>query len=133
MRYQALLEVLLMKILKRIDIESEVFTEHKGSKIFKIKSKTELYGLMNKMPLRLLFDGKTLFAWSAFDFDHKEVKEVLREYKELNDNFEGFLIEKEHLVPSLQKKSGMVEKFINRYFPNCRMERDKDGIILTRS
>ena len=121
-----------MKVLERINIESEVLSEHKGSKIFRIKSKTELYGLMNKMSLRLLFDGKTLFAWSAFDFDHKEAKEVLKSYEELSDKFEGFLIEKGHLIPSIQNRAGMVEKFIKFYFPSCKMERDKDGIILRK-
>lgn len=121
-----------MKVLERINVESEVFTEHKGSKIFRIKSKQELYGLMNRMPLRLLFDGKTLFAWSAFDFDHKEAKEILKSYEEFNDKFEGFLIEKGHLVPSIQNRAGMVEKFIKSYFPSCKMEKDEDGIILIK-
>lgn len=42
---------------------------------------------MNKMPLRLLFDGEILFAWPAFTFDHKEIKEILKDYNIEIENF----------------------------------------------
>ena len=122
-----------MRILKPVNNEilSEVFTIHKSIKIYRIKSKKELYGLMNKIPLRLLFDGETLFAWSAFTFDHSEIKEILKDYNIKVENFEGFLIENKHLVPSLQRKSGMVDKFLKKYFPTCKYNKDDEGIILT--
>ena len=122
-----------MKILKSVNNEilSEIFTIHKNTRIYRVKSKNELYDLMNKMPLRLLFDGETLFVWSAFTFDHKEIKEILKDYNIRVEDFEGFLIENQHLVPSLQRKSGMVDKFLKKYFPTCKYTKDDEGIILT--
>ena len=121
-----------MRILKPVNNEilGEVFTIYKNIKIYHVKSKKELYGLMNKMPLRLLFDGETLFAWSAFTFDHGEIKEILKDYDIEVEDFEGFLIENQHLVPSLQRKSDMVDKFLKKYFPMCKYNRDDEGIIL---
>ena len=122
-----------MKILKSVNNEilSEVFTIHKNTRIYRVKSKNELYDLMNTMPLRLLFDGGILFAWSAFAFDHGEIKEILKDYNIKVENFEGFLIENKHLVPSLQRKSGMVDKFLKKYFPTCKYNKNDEGIILT--
>lgn len=115
-----------MKVLNRI--YSEVFIEGEGIKIYKVKSRSELLGLMNKMPLRVLF-GNSTYVWNATLADHKKIKNVLKEYEDL-DSYEGFLIENKHLIPSLQITSGKINLFLNKYFPSCKKEKDLEGIIL---
>lgn len=117
-----------MQVLKRI--ESALFIEQNGIKIFLVKSKSELKGLSNKFPLRMLFDGSTLYAWKAEEMDHRKAKEVLKNYDENINNFEGLLLEQGYLVPSLQKRAGIVDKFIKKYFPNSKVERCPEGIKL---
>ena len=82
------------------------------------------------MPLRLLFDGEILFAWLAFTFDHNEIKRILKDYGIEVEGYEGFLIENKHLIPSLQRKAGMVDKFLKKYFPTCKYNKDDEDIIL---
>lgn len=117
-----------MKILKRL--EATVFLHQDNISIYQIKSKQELRGLMNKYPLRILFDGNNFYCWEALKADHQQVKEILKNYINI-DNFEGFLIENYHLIPSLQKRGGMIDKLLLKYFPLCsKEEKDKEGIIL---
>jgi len=108
--------------LKKV-IEAETFL-YEPTKIYKINSISELKGLANKFPLRIL-DGENVFVWKAEDLDHSSARRILKPYISDIDNYEGFMLENNCLLNGMLKHGEQsLKKFSKKFFKKI----EKNGL-----
>jgi len=87
------------------------------SKIYKIDSKQQLIEMIKQYPLiRILTNGKTVFAWEYDVANHDEVRNA---FTEITDKFAAYRIDKGRLLPSVKIDLPIIQKFLNKWFPDC--------------
>lgn len=88
------------------------------SKIYKIDSKQQLIEMIKQYPLiRILTNGKTVFAWEYDVANHDEVRNA---FTEITDEFTAYWIDnKGRLLHSIKIDYPVLKKFVNYWFPDC--------------
>lgn len=106
-----------------------IFLKTENLTVYKPTSE-EFKNLMETSSLRLLYNGAVLYAWHAEEANHSQVRNLLRKHIADIDTYDGFMIEGNHLVCSLQNTPVDYKRFIKSYFPYCKTHKDKFGIML---
>ena len=97
---------------ERIEYQLKVPNSSLEFPVYKIQTKNELRGLLNKWKtLRVLFNGQNAYVWKADEADHSFVKQFISNG---NDYF-GFMIENNEIVQSFDKNDILVKEFILKY------------------
>lgn len=98
------------------DILEESIFLNEPTKIYEIKTISELKGLSNKFLVRILNGDKT-FAWKAEDLDHYHARKILEPYISNINDYEGFSLDKDIVIPSLLKYGEKsLNEFIKKFF-----------------
>ena len=104
-------------MINKVLEEAVIFLEEL-TKIYQIKTVLDLKGLNNRFMPRIL-DGEYTFAWNSEDLDHYHARKILAPYIKDIDDYEGFMLDKDILIPSLLKygEKSLI-KFSNKFFKN---------------
>ena len=97
------------------DFEITGKSTYSSTVIYKLESRNELKGLLNKFgAVRILYNGKDAYAWQADMLDHHTVKE---ESGFLDDYF-GFMIDhkdNDSILQGWEKNPNLVDKFKKQF------------------
>lgn len=98
---------------ERIEYQLKVPNSSTEFVVYKIQSKNELKGLLNKYKvLRILFNSINTYAWDAMEADHSFVKKYIPN----NDTYFGFIIENNKIIQSIEKNNELIDQFEKRYY-----------------
>lgn len=98
---------------ERVEYQLKVPNSSTEFAVYKIQSKNELKGLLNKYKvLRILFDGVNTYAWDAMEADHSFVKKYISN----SETYFGFMIEGNKIIQSVEKNNKLIDQFEKRYY-----------------
>lgn len=86
--------------------------------IYEVSGKTELQDLLNKFQIvRILTNGKNVYAWNANYFEHNEILQHLKDFGKSVSDLAKFNLTKTTLFFSIPQKveigKGFLKKFLN--------------------
>ena len=95
--------------------------------VHKLKTKDELYWLIKQHKiLRILTNGKDVFAWDGELACHHEVSISCDELKNYaNNGYANYTIENQYLCHSICKYPTIAQNFIKNWFPNSYYANNK--------
>lgn len=97
---------------ERIEYQLRVPNSSLEFPVYKIQTKNELKGLLNKWKiLRVLFNGQNAYVWKADEADHSFVKQFISD----GNKYFGFMIENSEIVQSFDKNDELVRNFKIKY------------------
>ena len=98
---------------ERVEYQLKVPNSSTEFAVYKIQSKNELKGLLNKYKvLRILFDGVNTYAWNAMEADHSFVKKYIPN----SETYFGFMVEGNKIIQSIEKNNKLIDQFEKRYY-----------------
>lgn len=105
-----------MSILGNILFKAKIPHSSQEVNIYYVESKDELLELLGTIKtVRVLYNGKDVYAWQADMLDHKAV----RPYIDKADCYIGFMIDKRKIIPSIESvKSPLLAKFKMDFLDN---------------
>lgn len=91
--------------------------ENKKSQIYRISDYQQFVQLIKDNPLlRILTNGKDVFAWKYDIASHDEVRQL---FPEITNEWTAYQIENGHLFHSVKINFPVMDRFLCQWFPKC--------------